>query len=502
MEIIYRYVRPLKTQSDIELTSEPLDLSNHLDMLLLGPESLKGKKYPAKEHALRVQEHFLNKNPSKAKGAIYFISGAALELNTYSDTTKPFRQNRYFYYLSGVDIPGSHIIYNTDQDKLTLYLPNIDYDDVMWSGLPLTLEQASSKFQTDEVKYVKDLESDISDLKNVYTTDVSIFNEKFVTSGVTASDTDFFFALDESRLIKDYFEIELMRHAAKITDNCHLAVMSALPIETNEMHIHAEFTYHAIRQGSKHHAYDPICCSGPSCSTLHYVKNDDEITPEKRSILIDAGAEWSCYASDVTRCFPINGDWTKEHLEIYNAVAHMQRVAAELIKPGVDWEDCHLAAHKILIEEFLKLGIFKKEYTPEQILESKLSASFFPHGLGHVLGMETHDVAGNPNYDDPDPIYRYLRIRRKLQVGMVVTNEPGIYFSPFLLEDILNDKAKLEYINKDVLDKYWYIGGVRIEDDYVITEDGYENLTGITSDPEEISKIVKAGLLKKFHNVV
>ncbi|ODV77163.1 X-Pro dipeptidase [Suhomyces tanzawaensis NRRL Y-17324] len=485
-----------------------LHIPNHsgsTPAMTTGPASLIGKKYPAKQHARNVQAHLAQKLGPKGQDASFFMSGEDLVYHQYCDQTKPMRQNRYFYYLSGVDIPGSHVLFLGKKDHLTIYLPNIDYEDVMWSGMPLSLEEAAKKFDADEVKYVSDLEADLKAVgSEILTTDINDFNKKFSTF-LSEGNKDFFYALDESRLIKDEYEIELMREAARITDNCHLAVMSAIPIETNETHIHAEFTYHALRQGSKHHAYDPICCSGPSCSTLHYVKNDDEIEPTKKSILIDAGAEWSCYAADVTRCFPINGDWTKEHLEIYNAVLKMQQVTMAMIKPGASWDDIHLQAHKVLIEEFLKLGIFKSEFSAQELFDSKVSARFFPHGLGHLLGMDTHDVGGYPNYEDPDPLLQYLRLRRPLLKGMVLTDEPGIYFSPFLLEDTLKDETKVKYINKDVLDKYWYIGGVRIEDDLLITEDGFENLTGITSDPVEISKIIKAGLDKGaqgFHNVV
>ncbi|PVH16315.1 uncharacterized protein CXQ87_004187 [Candidozyma duobushaemuli] len=470
-----------------------------------GPSSLVGHKYPAREHNARVLGHFKQKKQLKSADKLaFFMSGEDLELWQYSDQTKPIRQNRYFFYLSGVEIPGSHVLYDAANDKLTLFLPDIDYDDVMWSGLPLSPEDALKKFDVDEVKYASELEKVVGSLKGytIYTTDRNKWNAK-VSSFLTEKDPDFFHALDESRLIKDWYELELMRHASKITDKCHLAVMSATPIETNETHIHAEFMYHALRQGSKYQSYDPICCSGPNCSTLHYVKNDDEIE-NKRSVLIDAGAEWSCYASDVTRCFPINGDWTEEHLTIYNLVLDMQRQTMAMIKPGARWDDIHLKAHRVMIKEFIRLGIFK-DYPEEEIFDSSISARFFPHGLGHVLGMDTHDVGGRPNYDDPDPKLRYLRLRRTLKEGMVLTDEPGVYFSPFLLKDVLEDPEKVKYINKDVLDKYWSIGGVRIEDDLLITKDGFENFTKITSDPHEISKIVKESSAQgkdRFHNVV
>ncbi|CUM63952.1 uncharacterized protein PRCAT00001540001 [Priceomyces carsonii] len=473
--------------------------------MVTGPDSLKDKKYPAKEHAKRVYSHLIDRNSSKSEVA-FFMSGEGIELHPHTDQTKVFRQGRYFFYLSGCNIPGSHLLYIPVKEELILYLPDIDYDDVMWSGLPMSLEEASKTFDVDKVKYVSKLSEDIQNLKeiSILTTDINKWNQKF-SRRLIEGDEDFFYALDESRVIKDWYEIELLKYTAKITDKCHFAVMSAIPIETNETHIHAEFMYHALRQGSKSQSYDPICCSGTNCSTLHYTKNDEDITPTRRSILIDAGTEWSCYTSDVTRCFPINGDWTKEHLEIYNTVLKMQTTAMNLIKPGASWEDIHLTCHKVLIEEFLKLGIFDSKYSKEEIFASKISGGFFPHGLGHMLGLDTHDVAGYPNYEDPNPLLQYLRIRRDLKEGMVVTNEPGAYFSPFLLKSILADEDRAKYINKKVLDNYWYVGGVRIEDDVLVTKDGCQNLTQITSDPAQISKIVKSGLAKGkegFHNVV
>lgn len=471
----------------------------------IGPPSLKGHKYPAKEHAKRVATHF--KERVSAKKACFFISGEDLELYKYCDQTKPIRQDRYFFYLTGCDIPGSHVLYNAESDELTLFLPNIDNDDVMWSGMPLLVAEALNKFDVDSVRYAIDLEKSIESVKEsgfaVFTTDHNKWNVS-VKDHLIEKDSDFFWALDESRLIKDWYEIELMKHASAITDKCHLAVMSATPIESNETHIHAEFMYHALREGSKYQLYDPICCSGPNCSTLHYVKNDDEITPAKKSVLIDAGAEWSCYASDVTRCFPINGDWTKEHLEIYSTVLKMQHATMALIKPGASWDHIHLEAHKVMIREFISLGIFKA-FPEEEIFNSNISARFFPHGLGHLLGMDTHDVGGHPNYEDPDPKLKYLRLRRDLKEGMVLTDEPGVYFSPFLLKDVLEDDSKMKYINKDVLDKYYYIGGVRIEDDLLITKDGFENFTKITSDPKEITKIIKDSVAKgkeHYHTIL
>lgn len=183
--------------------------------------------------------------------------------------------------------------------------------------------------------------------------------------------------MDETRAIKDWYEIESIRKACQISDKSHLAVMSALPIELNELQIQAEFEYHATRQGGRSLGYDPICCSGPACGTLHYVKNSEDIKG-KHSILIDAGAEWRQYTSDITRCFPTSGKFTTEHREVYETVLDMQNQAMERIKPGAKWDDLHALTHKVLIKHFLSMGIFKKEFSEDEIFKEELLALFIP----------------------------------------------------------------------------------------------------------------------------
>ncbi|QPG73377.1 hypothetical protein FOA43_000687 [Brettanomyces nanus] len=476
-------------------------------MAMEGPSELKGIKYPAKAHSLNVKRHFLSKKKDAINSA-FFVSGTSLEFFAYCDETIPLRQNRYFHYLSGINqIPGCYILYTLADQKLTLYLPEIDYDDVMWSGMPISLKEAKEKFDVDVVEYESAIESKLTQLVAdrivIYTTDTENYAKKPFSKLVRAGDKDFFYALDESRLIKDSYEISMMKYANKITANSHVAVMAAQPIEQNETHMHAEFIYHSIRQGSKFQSYDPICCSGPNCGTLHYMKNDDTMV-KKCSTLIDAGADWECYASDVTRCFPISGEWTKEHMDIYETVQDMQKQVLDGIKPGVSWDHLHLLAHKVMIKHFLNLGLFING-TEEEIFDSKVSVWFFPHGLGHLIGLDTHDVGGYPNYDDPDIRLRWLRLRRKLLPGMVVTDEPGVYFNDYLLENAYKEPKMAKYIDKDVVRKYMNVGGVRIEDDILVTKNGHENLTVVTSDPEEISKIVKKGIAKGkkgFHVVV
>ncbi|KAJ8101277.1 peptidase M24, structural domain-containing protein [Lipomyces tetrasporus] len=469
------------------------------------------EKYQAKRHALRVNqrwrelapEHFCN----TAEAPVLLLASPRTVKWPFCDQTQPFRQNRNFYYLSGCDLPDSYVTYDTSRQTLVLYLPPVDADEVMWSGRPISVDEAKSQFDVDDVRYSNKLANDLALLygkRTVFTVEQLIGSDHAqvlgelpnIVKAVAEADSHVLEALEESRMIKDEYELGLMRQAAAISDNAHLKVMSTMNIHTNETHIHAEFVYHSLRAGSKNQSYDPICCSGHSCSTLHYVKNDEDLAG-RQLILIDAGAEWKNYASDVTRTYPINGEWTMEAREIYDLVLDMQTSCEKLVAPGASWEELHLLAHKILVKGFLKLGIFKGG-SEEEILESRVSSAFFPHGLGHMLGMDTHDTGGRANYSDPDPMFRYLRIRRNLEPGMVVTVEPGIYFSPFLINPCLRGDDGLgnggKFIDTEVLDKYWDVGGIRIEDDVLVTLIGHENFTKVPKDPDVLSAIIKKTL--------
>lgn len=457
------------------------------------------EKYPAKAHARRVATLL---GPD-FKHASIVLTGTAAELWEKTDMSKPFRQDRDFNYLTGAfDLSNATVTYDIAEDYLTLWLPPIDEDDVMWSGMPLSVDGAMKKYDVDAVKYVgEELAKVAAGSSNLIA--LEEFRHSKEVLGEAKIEPKLRAAIDEARSQKDAYEIMLLRKAGEITDNSHMAVMSALPIEKNEGHIHAEFVYHSMRQGSKFQAYDPICCSGTDCGTLHYVRNDQDLD-DKLLVLIDAGAEWQGYAADVTRTFPISGEWTTESRQIYEAVQDMHKQAMEKCSPGVSWDSLHELAHRILIERFLAYGIFQNG-SVDEILAARTSVGFFPHGLGHMLGMDVHDVGGHPNYEDADSMFRYLRLRRNLKEGYVVTVEPGIYFNTFLLEPYLTNPAHSKYINKAVLDKYMSVGGVRIEDDVLITATGYDNLTKITSDADEVAAIVKTGIQKgrtHFHVVV
>lgn len=294
-------------------------------------------------------------------------------------------------------------------------------------------------------------------------------------------------AIDTCRGVKDEHEIELIKRANKISELAHTQVLRFISKMTNEAQIEGIFLDTSISHGAKNQAYGIIAASGENAATLHYMKNNEPLA-DRQLVCLDAGAEWNCYASDVTRTFPLQGRWpSDEARDTYHIVERMQEGCIKRIRKGVRFLDLHILAHVIAIEGLLELGILKGGST-EEIRKSGASRVFFPHGLGHHVGLEVHDVSGESIMAASDDQEEYSVLvpptshspctfsAPTLEVGMVVTVEPGIYFSRLALQNA-KEQPYAKYINFDVAARYIPIGGVRIEDDILVTHDGYENLT-------------------------
>ncbi|KAL8753086.1 MAG: hypothetical protein Q9199_005285, partial [Rusavskia elegans] len=211
-------------------------------------------------------------------------------------------------------------------------------------------------------------------------------------------------AIDECRVTKDSYEIALLRRANTISTAAHTAVLRAIPTARNEQDLEAVFTASCISNGAKHQAYHGIFGSGENAATLHYQHNNQPLS-NRKNILVDAGAEWNCYCFDVTRTMPLTGTFDPQSRAIYTLVQRMQSAALALLKPTVKWETLHTRAHEIATQGLLDLGILRNG-TAEELMKERISVAFFPHGLGHYLGMDTHDTGGNPDYGDPDAMFR------------------------------------------------------------------------------------------------
>ncbi|KAI0971219.1 peptidase M24, structural domain-containing protein [Xylaria arbuscula] len=451
---------------------------------------LKGK-YPAKAHAKRVVEYIRSKIPDAT--GVLFLEGRTDHLLEDSDEPVPFRQRRPFMYLTGADIADSAFIYDIETSKSTLFIPPVDPESVIWSGLPLSAEEALAKYDIDAVLPTTELNPILARLGGANSNSTVFAIAERVSNSVTFlefGNKDFSVlaeAIDESRVVKDDYEIALIKKANDISGAAHRAVLENVRKAKNEYELEGVFVGNCVRQGAKKQAYPSIVASGRSAATLHYVHNNKDLSG-KDLLLLDAGAEWSTYASDITRTFPISGRFTEQSRAIYEIVLQMQNESIALLKDGVWWDDVHVRAHEVAIDGLLSLGILKGDR--KEILEARTSSAFLPHGLGHYLGMDTHDTGGHPNYSDPDPLFRYLRVRRNLPAGSVITVEPGIYFCEFIIAPYLKDPKHSKYIDENVLNKYWDVGGVRIEDNILITKDGYVNLTTAVKDPDELEKII------------
>lgn len=270
-------------------------------------------------------------------------------------------------------------------------------------------------------------------------------------------------AIEISRVVKTPYEIALIRHANAISTAAHTAAMRAVSTAANERDLEALFLKSCIERGARNQAYHSVVAAGTAAATLHYVRNDQPLAG-KLNLLLDAGAEVACYASDITRTFPVSGAFSAESAAIYDVVLRMQKECIAMLRAGVRWDDVHAHAHRVAIAGLLRLGILKG--VAEDIFAARTSVAFFPHGLGHYLGMDTHDSGGNPDYADPDPMFRYLRVRGTLPAGSVITVEPGIYFCRFIIEPYLRDPKHKGFIDEGVLEKYWDVGGIRIEGEF------------------------------------
>jgi Xaa-Pro aminopeptidase len=331
---------------------------------------------------------------------------------------------------------------------LTLLIPPIDPAKMIWTGRGSTIQEAYDKYDVDNVELSTDLSNMVQEWMQMSVGNVFILHltqEAFpgMNRHPRVDFTKLQKAMDQSRAIKDPHEIKLIRKANEISALAHRTILANVRGLTNEAEVEAIFKEICIARGAKHQAYAPICGSGENAAILHYMKNDEALEGRQLMVL-DAGAEWDNYASDVTRTIPLHGEyWSKEAKATYDLVEAMQDACIERIKPGVRFLDLHALAHDIAVQGLLELGILHNG-SKEEILDAGTSLAFFPHGLGHHMGLEVHDVSDAPinsawTYQDPTCELRRLRLVTSLckspvdersgglEENMVVTVEPGMY---------------------------------------------------------------------------
>jgi Xaa-Pro aminopeptidase len=432
------------------------------------------KTYAARRNTLMAQ--------MQAKGGGVAIIPTAPEVMRNRDADYPYRHDSYFYYLSGFTEPDAVIVLIAGKtNKSILFCREKNIEREIWEGYRFGPEAAREKFGFDEAFAVGDLNREMPKLIANAPALFYALGGKLDTqvkdwlqavhmqarAGVTAPSAmhDVHVLLDEMRLFKDAEEIAVMKRAAAISAEAHRRAMQTCRPGQREYQIEAELLHEFRRNGSQFPAYGSIVATGANACVLHYRASDAEIK-NGDLVLIDAGCELDGYASDITRAFPANGKFSGPQKTLYEIVLASQDAAVAETRPGKTFMDGHDAAVRVLAQGMLDTGLLDKNKVGslDDVIEKGAYSQFYMHRTGHWLGMDVHDVGE----------YRDLSVEsrpwRKLQPGMMLTIEPGIYVRPA----------------EGVPEQFWNIG-IRIEDDALVTETGCELITAAT--PKTVAEI-------------
>ncbi len=385
-----------------------------------------------------------------------------------ADQLMPFTQNSDLYYLSGIDQEETILVLIKEKESLEefLFIRETNETIKIWEGEKLSKEQAKKQSGIHEVWWTKDFNSKINaiipNLKNIY-----LNSNEHPRADVVVESRDARFKklikkqypshnfkkissiLYGLRSIKSDPEIEAIQIACDITNKGVDRVLSKLRPGVYEYEIEAEIIHEFLTNRATGFAYEPIIASGPNACILHYNTNN-AICKDGDVVLMDFGAEYANYSSDLTRCFPVNGKFTKRQKEVYNSVLRVMNGAKKLLKPGVFLLDYEKDVGKLMEKELVDLGLISMKDIRNQ-KETPAYKKYYMHGTSHHLGLDVHDVS------DPE---------KPLSKNMVLTCEPGIY------------------IPEEGL-------GIRLENDILITEtDNIDLMKGIPIEPEEIEQLI------------
>ncbi len=388
------------------------------------------------------------------------------------DSHYPYRFDSYFYYLTGFKEPESVVVLVAgEQPKCILFCRDKDIEREIWDGFRYGAEAAKVYFGFDEAYSINALDAVVLKLlgnqpKLYFSLGESVNWDARVTgwlnalrtqarSGVSAPDdiADIRKLVDEMRLYKSPFELDIMRQSANIAAAAHNRAMQFAKPDMMEYEVEAEFLHEFYRNGAQSPAYTSIVAGGANACTLHYNANSAKLNGGDL-LLIDAGCELDGYASDVTRTFPVNGKFSAAQKDVYELVLASQMAAIEAVNPQNHWNAPHDAALDVLIQGFIDLKLCKGSF--ESVLESGDYHRFYMHRTGHWLGLDVHDVGEYKDNKAKDSPGNW----RMLEQNMTLTVEPGCYIRPA----------------DNVPKAFWNIG-IRIEDDVLVTQNGCEILT-------------------------
>lgn len=441
----------------------------------------------------------LRVDDSVPQNAVVFLQGGKESCRDDTDHEHLFRQESFFHWTFGVREPDNYGAIDIKSGKSMLFVPRLDEEYAVWLGRIKTKEEFRELYEVDEVHFVDEM---VSILKG-YSSELLVihgFNSDSKAYSVPVSfDGIESFVINKSvlhthisecRVIKSPEELEILRYTNKISSEAHKEVMRQIRPGMAEFQLESIFlNYTYFNGGCRHMSYTCICATGSNAAVLHYGHAgapNDKILHDGEICMFDMGAEYACYASDISCSYPVNGKFSDKQRIVYQAVYDSNLAVQKAIRPGVKWTDMHLLADRVHLTELKAHGLLQGDV--EDMIAAHLGGTFMPHGLGHLLGIDTHDVGGYPEgvsrIDAPG--IRKLRTARVLEAGMVLTVEPGIYFIDSLLDKALQDPVLSKFLVADKISEFRGFGGVRIEDDIVVTADGIELLTQVPRTIDEI----------------
>ncbi len=418
------------------------------------------------------------------KNAIALLASAPAQVRN-RDVEYPYRQDSDFHYLTGFDEPEAVAVFASgrEQGEFILFCRKYDETKAIWTGKHAGLEGAKEKFGADEALPIEDFAETLPTLldgKQTVNYPIGVDKEldRQVMAAVNtlrgktrtgAKPPEEFVALDrlvhEMRLFKSPDEIQTMRKAVEVSVHAHKRAMQVCRPGMHEYQIEAEMSHECMRHGLRHSAYPSIVAGGHNACVLHYTENAAQLR-DGDLLLIDAGAEFGNYAADITRTFPVNGRYSEPQRLLYELVLEAQLAAIAKIRPGNTWIQPHEEAVRVLVKGLVKLGLLQGRVY--KLIRDEAYKPFFMHRTGHWLGMDVHDV-GDYKIDDK---------WRKLEPGMVLTVEPGLYVPPACMD----------------VDEKWRGIGIRIEDDVMVTQKGCEVLSAaMPKTVAEIEAFMEAG---------
>ncbi len=434
-----------------------------------------------------------NRLRSLVSSGIILLPGNPEAAMNYAANTYHYRQDSNFLYYFGLDHDGFAGVIDIDNNKDIIFGNDIDMDDIIWMGFQPTVKEQAAKAGVENTEPMAKLESFLKDaitkgrrvhIVKPYRGEVWIWLESLL--GVHHSQVKNFISEElirgivSMRSVKEEAEIKELERAIDVAYIMHTTGMKMAMPGVIEQQIAGTIEGIALAYGGP--VSFPVILSVDG-QTLHNHYHGNILT-EGRMMVIDAGCESALhYASDITRTVPVGGKFNPRQKEIYEIVLKANMDTIKAIRPGIYYKEIHLLAAKTIATGLKELGLMKGDV--DEAVAKGAHALFFPHGLGHMLGLDVHDMEGlGENFVGYDSTVSrsdqfglaFLRMARKLEPGFVLTDEPGIYFIPALIDQWRKEGKFTEFINYDKAETYKDFGGIRIEDDVLVTNDGYRVL--------------------------